>query len=139
MDVKQLAEISKYFPNYFTKTLCYGALSYFNKKEFLNMLKTLKLITKDDSISLFGHVLDKSRRWKYFNTLKRKLIFIFKIKLFRKKVGLGKWWRKKDIVSICNNFGLKCEFTHEDSILHSSIYRMDIIITRKDLKNFSIG
>ena len=39
---------------------------------------------------MLGSVLDNKRKWNYFNTMKRKLVYLIEYKLLDKDIGLGK-------------------------------------------------
>ena len=129
LDVLKINELESLLNLKFSKVLCYGSLAYFNQKDLELILNDLKDLLKKNHQILFGSVLNKEKIWNFFNTFKRKLVYIFKIWLLGKEAGLGKWWKKSEIESVCEKLDYKCTFFPQNDILHTSHYRMDIRLT----------
>lgn len=130
MDVRQIRKLSTEYPHYFTKVLWYEALAFFEPRDLVEILDALKLMTQQDAVVLIGSVLDAERRWNFFNTFKRKLLYIIKIVLLGREVGLGKWWRRKEVAAACEKTGYQHEFHYQSQSLHTAHYRIDIRLTR---------
>ncbi|MHA1757629.1 MAG: class I SAM-dependent methyltransferase [Promethearchaeota archaeon] len=128
MDIRSLNKLKMELKNKISKVLLYDALAYFNPKELYDLLIILKSFCQKNTIMLIGSVLDKDLLWNYFNTTRRKINYILKIKLLKKKVGLGKWWKKSEIEKICEQLSLKYEFLSQDPNLHTAHYRYDVLI-----------
>lgn len=128
LDVRELGKISHDYLNFFDKVIFYEALAFLDENDLVEILKNLKMMTKEKRTILIGSVLDKDRKWKFFDTFKRKLTYIIKIVLLHQEVGLGKWWSKQEIVKGCKQLNLHCEFHEQSKILHTSHYRFDVTI-----------
>ncbi len=127
-DVKKINELR--IQKKFTKVLLYDGLAYFNKKEAKELLDTLSLITTPHARILFGSVLDRGRKWHFFNTFKRKLNYLINIKLLNNNKGLGTWWSKNDFTAMLNKKTFNCQFLDEDDDIHTSHYRMDVLFIK---------
>ncbi|MFC2135033.1 class I SAM-dependent methyltransferase [Bacteroidota bacterium] len=112
------------------KVYMYGSLAYFTKYQFIELLKTLTEISQADTIFFFGGILDEERIWYFFNSIKRKLVYLIRIKLFRKDPAIGTWWKKKQIKEISEANGFQCVILEQNKILHTSHYRFDILLKR---------
>lgn len=128
LDARELGRISHDYLNFFDKVNFYEALAFLDASDLIEILKNLKLMTKEKRIVLIGSVLDRDRKWKFFNTSKRKLTYVIKILLLRQKVGLGRWWSEREIVGVCDGLALDYEFHEQNEILHTSHYRFDVTI-----------
>jgi 2-polyprenyl-3-methyl-5-hydroxy-6-metoxy-1,4-benzoquinol methylase len=128
LDVRELGRISHDYLNFFDKVNFYEALAFLNLGDLIDILTNLKLMTKEKRIILIGSVLDRDRKWKFFNTFNRKLTYVTKILVLRQKVGLGRWWSKREIVGVCDQLDLHYEFHEQKKILHTSHYRFDVRI-----------
>ncbi len=132
MDARKIRNLSDEYQGYFTKVLWYEALAFFDKKDLREILDAIKTITTNDALILIGSVLDAERKWNFFNTLGRKFNYIVNIVLLGREVGLGKWWKRKEIEETCNQLGFKYEFHYQNKILHTAHYRIDIKLSRRE-------
>ena len=118
----------------YSKVLLLSAIAYLEPNDLENILLYLKqLITPDASIML-GSVLDNKRKWNYFNTMKRKLVYLIEYKLLDKDIGLGRWWTKTEIANISRKCRFSCRFADQDPILHTAHYRFDVILKKMEAK-----
>jgi cyclopropane fatty-acyl-phospholipid synthase-like methyltransferase len=129
LDVRDLVSLAGRYRGFFTKVLCYEALAFFGVGEFYRMLQAVKLMARDDAVILMGSVLDHERKWNFFNTFRRKMTYFLKIVLLRQEVGLGKWWKRREIENVCHRLGFRCEFHYQNTTLHTAHYRIDIRIS----------
>lgn len=129
-DVLRLSDLLSSYKGYFNKILCYEALAFFNKKDFDELIRNILVISVDSPVMFFGSILDRERIWNFFNTLRRKITYLFRIKLLRKEVGLGRWWKFSDIETICNKHNLSAEIINQDDMLHTSHYRFDVKVKK---------
>lgn len=130
-DVTKLNE-NKFANKIYTKVFMHEALAYLNENQFDKLLSDIKSFTSPDVKILICGILDVQKKWKYFNTIQRKLIYLVKFKIFGKDVGVGKWWTQKEITNIANKNGYQCNFIAQNSVLHTAHYRFDVLITKKD-------
>ena len=112
------------------KVLFYASLAYFSKEELIDLL--LKL--KDAKIELIyiGSILDKQKKFKYFNTFRRRVHFLLNYLIMRNDLGLGNWWSKNEIIKIAEAQGFKIEIKKQNSILHTAHYRFDALLINKN-------
>jgi 2-polyprenyl-3-methyl-5-hydroxy-6-metoxy-1,4-benzoquinol methylase len=127
-DVRRIDKVADWKPGQFNKVLIYEALAFLDRPELRQLLKSLRSICSPDCIFLFGSTLDAGRRRRFFNTLRRKLVYFFKIRLLGRDPGLGRWWRRKEITRICQSLGLRCEFRDQNKVLHTAHYRIDVVV-----------
>jgi len=114
------------------KVVNYASLAYLTPVQFKKILGDLSLMTSSDVKIFIGSILDKSKIWKFFNSPKRKITYLFKHVLLRKDPGLGRWWTKKEIEGIARQAGFECKFFTQRPLLHTAHYRMDVLITRNE-------
>lgn len=112
----------------FNKVLMYEALQYFGKQELITILRNILHLSSKNCIMLFGSVPDLARKWAFYNTPKRRLMY-----LLRQLVGkerMGTWWDREFIRGACKQLDLLCEFKEQRKELHTSHYRFDVLISR---------
>jgi hypothetical protein len=131
-DVTELTTIAKEqrFSEY-NKVLIYDALAYLTPVDLDRILAYCESVKSIERI-LIGDVLDLNRKWNFFNTRKRKLIYFYKCKILGKDFGLGRWWTKNEIMFLAKGHGFMCSFLEQDSVLHTAHYRFDALMTRYD-------
>jgi cyclopropane fatty-acyl-phospholipid synthase-like methyltransferase len=121
----QLKKVQK-----FNKILLYSSLAYFKPQELIAILKGIDPFIVDDAAFLIGSILDKGKKWNFYNTTRRKLnYFIYKI--LGKDLGVGRWWSRKEIEKIAGDNGYTTRFLEQPSIMHTAHYRVDALLTRK--------
>ena len=131
LDVRNLEQLAALKGQTFTKVLCYEALAFLDPAELNRLLiHVLGLTTKAPTI-LLGSVLDRDRIWNFFNTTRRKWLYFFHIKIRRQEVGLGRWWRRQEIVDIANESGFSCDVLDQPMQLHTAHYRFDAVLSKK--------
>jgi len=125
-DIKDIENVSAKF-NGVTKVLCYEALAFFNEDEFLKLIDDIRSITEGVALVYFASVLDYSKRFNFFNTFRRKLLY-YKIKFTSIDFGLGYWWKMKAIEKICRKRKIELELFEQNELLHTSHFRTDILL-----------
>jgi SAM-dependent methyltransferase len=111
------------------KVIFYSSLAYFSKKELTDLLSMFK---NTEIIRLFiGSILDKNRKFLFFNTFKRRVHYLYKYLILNNDLGLGRWWSKKEIQKIAYRTGYNVEFRAQNPILHTAHYRYDCILSKK--------
>jgi len=131
MDVRRIEELLSPYSKYFNKVLCYEALAFFDMRSFDEMLKNILLLSTEDPVIVFGSVLDRERLWDFFNTFRRKILYLVQIRVLGREVGLGRWWKRREIEKICKKHNLQSEIFYQCDILHTSHYRFDVKISRR--------
>ena len=102
--------VAKYYQKdrLFSKILMFGSLQHFSISEFPKVLNLIQTQSTNDFIALFGFVPDKQYKWKFYNTLKKKALYVSR-RLMKTDV-MGTWWIKSDIIDICDSMNLSCNF-----------------------------
>jgi len=128
-DVKEINTFSKLeaAPRV-TKVLCYEALSFFEESDLHVILRTLKEKT-DTEIVFFGSVLDAKKKFNFYNTFMRKLLY-YKVKIFGKDFGLGNWWQMSLIEKIASVHEFRSNVLEQSNSLHTAHFRNDIVLKR---------
>ena len=116
-----------------TKILLYGSLAYLNADQVDKIFQALNKIGNKWVIIYFGSILDKSNIWNFFNTTKRKIVYLLFYRMLGRDPGVGKWWSKSEISSLAMKHGFECNFIPQNLILHTAHYRFDVIISRKGI------
>jgi cyclopropane fatty-acyl-phospholipid synthase-like methyltransferase len=114
-----------------SKVMCYSSLAYLTPAQVERTLGFVAAHSTPDVRILLGSVLDKARRWKFFNTWPRKLNYLLRVKLLRREFGLGRWWTREELVAMAARHGFSCEFLEQNTLLHTAHYRYDVLLRRK--------
>lgn len=126
-DVSRLDEINDVIKNA-NKVLFYGSLAYFS---FDQIEHIFDYFSKTGYKCIYiGNILNKDKKWNFFNTFKRKLNYLVNYKLLRKDPGLGKWWTFEEISLLAKKYNYKCTFIEQNRLLSTAHYRFDILLTK---------
>lgn len=117
----------------FNKVLCYEALAYLNAFQLERLLSGLKTLASPNAEILLGSILDPTKKWRFFDTFSRRLTYLIKFRLLGKDVGVGRWWNRKEIVSISKKHNMECIFLEQDPSLHTAHYRYDVKLTKRSV------
>jgi len=112
------------------KVLFYASLAYFSKEELINIILNLK--QENIEMVYMGSILDKNKKFKFFNTFKRKIHYLFNYLILRNDLGLGNWWSKREIIKIAAAQGFKIDILDQNPILHTAHYRFDALLINKN-------
>ncbi|GAA4976097.1 class I SAM-dependent methyltransferase [Algibacter aquimarinus] len=130
----QCAEANEYLENEvvnkeYTKGLCYGVFSYFDKKSAKKILKNIH--NKYVNIEKFyiGNIPDKDRASNFFYDD----IDYAKL-LDDNQSSLGIWWSKEDFKSLANDTGWDVKFFNMPDQFYSAHYRFDVVLTKKTIQ-----
>ncbi|NVN98671.1 MAG: class I SAM-dependent methyltransferase [Geobacteraceae bacterium] len=114
--------------NEINKLYMYEAMQHFTSSMLSQLLDELLFVANDKPLIFFvGSVPDRSKLWKFYNTLWRKLNYYWKS--FNKEEAIGTWWEKGSIASICKKKNLRVHFIDQNPMLHTAHYRFDMLIT----------
>lgn len=108
------------------KVLFYASLAYFSGNELDQVLSKLRE-ERVEQIYI-GSILDKKKKFKYFNTFKRRMNYLLNYLILRNDLGLGKWWSAKEIIKIAGRNGFRMEKIKQNSMLHTAHYRFDVLL-----------
>ena len=114
-----------------TKVLFYASLAYFEPAQLIQILQFINCVSAAECSVLIGSILDKSSKFKYFNTIKRRFHYFVNYVILRKDLGLGRWWSKKELKRIACMCNYYIDFTNQDKLLHTAHYRYDILLKKK--------
>lgn len=111
--------LNEYQPN---KILMNDCLAYFEP----NNLKSIVSELSELSVTiLMSGILDQSKKWKFYNTLKRKLFYLADVIFFNNRSGIGYWWTKKEITTIADDNKFKATFFEHYQENHMAHYRFN--------------
>jgi len=124
----------KNFRNYvngekINKVLFYASIAYFSKGELIELLKQLKEAGIEQMY--IGSILDRERKFRYFNTFRRKVHYLLNYLILRNDLGVGNWWSRREIIKIAAGQGFKIEIKEQNPILHTAHYRFDVLLINK--------
>lgn len=128
--------VEKIFPaNSFDKIYLYFSFQHLNYSLGFELIKHLSNIIRSDGLLLIGDIPDINRRWIYYSTLRKKILFCLKhIHAFIRGKGhdsLGWWWDPSTICNKCRDLNLKCQILKQDKSLPHSHYRFDVLIEKR--------
>jgi len=133
-DVRALAELDICQGEYpFDKVLMYDSLAFFTPADLEGILFGLRKMTRNGALIMLGSVPDADKKWRFFNTFRRRIVYLFKYRLMGKDYGLGRWWTKSEIAGIAQRCGYECRFLDQNVILHTAHYRLDAVLIRVDM------
>jgi len=112
----------------YNKVLMYEGLAYLTPAGFDKILAYLKSAGSVEKFFV-GGVPDSEKRWKFFNSAKRRLIYLWKCEILGKDFGMGHWWTKKEITNIGKRYGFVCTYLQQDRSLPTAHYRFDVLMT----------
>ena len=128
MNILELDKMPPSVSSPFNKVLMYEALQHFRKQDLITILRNTLQLSLKICIMLFGSVPDLARKWAFYNTPRRRLMYLIG-QLFGRE-AIGTWWGKEFIRGVCKQLDLLCEFKEQRKELHTSHYRFDVLISR---------
>lgn len=128
IDVLDLDKMPPIVSGIFNKIIMYEALQHFRKQGLTAILRNIQRLSSRNYLLLFGSVPDVTKKWAFYNTPKRRLMY-FARKVFGNE-AIGTWWDKEFITGTCKQLDLSCEFKEQRRELHISYYRFDVLISR---------
>jgi len=115
----------------YSKVLFYGSLAYFDKSSFEKILQFFFEYSTVNSTILIGSILNRSKKFTYFNTFRRRFQYVFFYLILRKDHGLGRWWTRRELTRISEKHGFNISFFNQSLGLHTAHYRFDIVLNKK--------
>jgi hypothetical protein len=107
----------------FSKILMFAALQHIKTSHLTSILKRISMASTDDKIILFGFVPDREKKWHFYNTPKRKLIYCLRV--LSKNDPLGTWWSRTFLERKSSALGMRCTFSEVPKNLHANLYRFN--------------
>jgi len=130
MNILDLDKISSISSASFSKILINEALQFVRKRELSTVLRNILRLSSESCTILISGIPEITKKWEFYNTPKRRLVY-FARKAFGNE-AIGTWWDKEFIRETCKQLDLLCEFREQRRELHTSHYRFDVLISRKD-------
>ena len=106
-----------------SKVLMNDCLAYFNPNSLKIILKEL---SHHQVVMVISSILDKEKKWKFYNTIDRKIKYFKDVVFDNKNSGIGYWWTKKQINSIAAHYGFDSSFYNHHEKNHTSHYRFNV-------------
>jgi len=108
------------------KFYMYEALQHFRVCDLKSILMEIARLSGGRAHLLLGSVPDKARRFRFYNTLSRRLDF-FRRSLMGKE-AIGTWWEREKIAAICDSMDFGCRIFDQDPRLYTAHYRFNALI-----------
>ena len=110
----------------FNKVLMYEAMQHFRPRELVQILSSVLPLTGERPIILLGSVPDAARKWNFYDTYRRRLVYW--LRTLTSREAIGTWWDASLIRATCEQLNLRCEFCEQSGELHTAHYRFDVKI-----------
>ena len=110
----------------FNKVLMYEALQHFRQRDLVEILSNVLPLTGERPIILLGSVPDAARKWNFYDTYRRQLVYL--LRTLTSREAIGTWWDESHIHATCEQLNLRCEFCEQSRDLHTAHYRFDVKI-----------
>lgn len=125
---KQLLD---FFSENFNKILMYGALQNFNLGDLIKLLEQINALSNRGTIIFIGSIPDIEKISDFYNFNDQRKNFHETNK--NKLNVLNNWWKKEDLIEICNSQGFNTEILSQNELTDTAYYRFDLrlIITDK--------
>jgi cyclopropane fatty-acyl-phospholipid synthase-like methyltransferase len=104
----------------------YEALQHFGTVQLQALLCGLRALMPDGFAFFIGSIPDSSKKWKFYDTLGRKLSYAWR--KINNDEAIGTWWDRDFIRKVCSNNGLEVTFIEQNAMLHTAHYRFDAYI-----------
>ena len=114
----------------FNKAYCYASIAYLLPGDLEKLFLLFNKISGANFSFMLGSVLDRQRKWHFFNTFRRRVHYLIGYKLLGRDFGVGRWWTKKEIETIAKRHKYICRFIEQDKSLHTAHYRFDAVISK---------
>ena len=126
INVIDFEKISKISYSTFNKILMYGSLQYFRKRELTILLNNILQLSADRRTIFIGSIPDKKRKWKFYRTPQKKLLYLY-YKMSGKD-AIGTWWDRRWIETTCERLGLQCNFQEHSIDKPVASWRFDMTL-----------
>ncbi|TYA56640.1 class I SAM-dependent methyltransferase [Formosa maritima] len=124
VDVLNSEYINKLIAEYnVTKVLMNDCLAYFEPKS-LDLI--ISKLSKHKVTILMSSILDKERKWHFYNTLTRKINYILDVTFYNSKSGIGYWWTKNEIQKIADKYRFEAKYFMHHNKNHTAHYRFNV-------------
>lgn len=90
------------------KVMMFAALQHFSKSDFPALLDSVFSLNENITTLFLGFVTDHNYKWKFHNTFKKKIFYLYR-KIFNVD-KMGTWWDKCLIEETCLSMNLNCKF-----------------------------
>ncbi|WP_300554071.1 class I SAM-dependent methyltransferase [Maricaulis sp.] len=130
VDLKALAANPAGLDKRFNKVLMHAALQHFQPHGFGALLDSVLDRCEPECTLFFALVPDSSKRWTFYNTLERRVRYVWE--RFRGRHLFGYWWSPRYVEQACRERDLEINFPPVPQILDSARYRFGIKIRRTD-------
>ena len=116
-------------PDRFSRVLMYAALQHFQVEDLAPLLRGVCQHATDESVILFGGVLDLGRKFNFLDTPEKRAMY--ERYCAEGKDRLGTWWDATYVTDVCESLGLVCNIHYEEDGRPGGHYRFDAVIRRK--------
>ena len=121
-----LAQLSVEHGFMFTKSLCYGAFSYFSDEEINHLFAAHNSKLQNVETIYIGNIPDISQKDKFFVRYTPP-----DLDLLSCKTSIGKWWTQCELHELARSYGWCSSIVKMPDDFYGSSYRFDLVLTRQ--------
>lgn len=129
MDALQVDTLGSLTQLKFDRILLYAALQHLPSASLERLLGGMGAIAAPSHVIMLGFVPDRALRWRFYDTLPKKLRHFGR--RLRGREMIGTWWDRKAIARTAARLGYECRFEPMPAGTSGAHYRFNIILERR--------
>lgn len=129
LDALQIGSLASLTDIRFDRILLYAALQHLPSDSLERLLGGMGAIAAPSHVIMLGFVPDRALRWRFYDTLLKKLRHFGR--RLRGREMIGTWWDRKAIARTAARLGYECRFEPMPAGTSGAHYRFNIILERR--------
>ncbi len=113
----------------FDRILLYAALQHLPASSLDQLLRAMAAVAQESHIIMLGFVPDRALRWRFYDTLPKKLQHI--CRRLRGREMIGTWWDRSAVARTAERLGYECRFEPMPQGTSGEHYRFNIVLERR--------
>ncbi len=109
----------------YDKILMYGVISYFKKKDVLELLQTIRKCLPDVQRIFIGNVPNKAKAEQFYAVRD-----VINYDLNDPKGSIGVWWTEEEIIRVSQIAGYRANILRMPESFYGAKYRFDLLLIR---------